>query len=62
MLQLLQNTIIIRLGDALREATGGFNEHLQVSLQQLIHLAIIVVIVPDSVDALNVIPDRAPEL
>lgn len=62
MLQLLQNTIIIRLGDALREATGRLNEHLQVSLQQLIHLAIIVVVVPDSIDALNVIPDRAPEL
>lgn len=62
VLQLLQNTVIIRLGDTFREATGRLNKHLQGSLQQLIHLAVIVVVVPYPIDALNVVPDCASEL
>lgn len=62
VLQLLQNTVIIRLGDTFREATGRLNKHLQGSLQQLIHLAVIVVVVPYPIDALNVVPDCATEL
>lgn len=84
MLQLLQNTVIIRLGDPLRETAGRLYEHLQRSLQQLIlssgepntlakgnplptplntyHFSVVVVVVPDPVDALDIVPDRSTEL
>ena len=62
VLQLHQHTVVVQLGDALREAAGRLDEHLERAVEQLVHLAVIVIIVADAVDALDVVPDGTTKL
>lgn len=62
MLQLDQHAVVVRLGDPLREAAGRLDEHLEGPVQQLVNLAVVVVVVPDAVHALDVVPDGPTEL
>lgn len=61
MLELPHDAIVIPLCDALRVANGALDEGFEAALEQLIHLVIIVVVVPDAEHALYVVPDRASE-
>ena len=62
VLQLDQHAVVVRLGYPLREAARRLDEHLERPVQQLVHLAVVVVVVADAVDALDVVPDGAPKL
>lgn len=61
MFELPQHPVIIFLSDPLRVAAGRLDERFEASLEQLIHLAIVVVVVPDAEHTLDVVPDGATE-
>lgn len=61
MLELPHNAIIIPLCYALRIADGALDEGFEAALEQLVHLVVIVIVVPDAEHALYVVPDRASE-
>lgn len=61
MLELPHDTIVIPLGDALRIANGALDEGLEAALEQLVHLVVIVIVVPDAEHALYVVPYRPSE-
>lgn len=61
MLELPHDAIVIPFCDALRIADGALDEGFEATLEQLIHLVVIVIVVPDPEHALYVIPDRASE-
>lgn len=61
MLELPHDAIVIPLCDALRITNGALDEGLEATLEQLIHLVVIVIVVPDAEHALYVVPDRPSE-
>lgn len=61
MLEFPHYTLVIPFGDALRITNGAFNESLQATLEQLIHLVVIVIVMPYAKHALYVVPDRPSE-
>lgn len=61
MFELPHDTIVIPLCDALRITNGALDEGFEATLEQLIHLVVIVIVVPDAEHALYVVPDRTSE-
>lgn len=61
MLELSHYTLVIPLGDALRITNGALDEGLEATFEQLIHLVVIVIVVPDAEHALYIVPDRPSE-
>lgn len=61
MLELPHDAIVVPLCDALRIANGALDESFEATLEQLIHLVVIVIVVPDAEHALYVVPDRPSE-
>lgn len=62
VLQFNEHTVVVGFGDPFREAAGRFDEHLERPVQQLVDLAVVVVVVPNAVHALDVVPDGTTEL
>lgn len=58
MFKLPHDAIVIPLGNAFRITNGAFDEGFEATLEQLIHLVIIIIVVPDAEHALYVVPDR----
>lgn len=61
MLEFPHNTIVIPFGYTLWIANGALDERLQASLEELIHLVVIVIIMSDAEHALNVVPNGPSE-
>lgn len=61
MLELPHDAIVILLGDTFRITNGALDESFQATLEQLIHLIVIVIVVPDAEHALYIVPDRPSE-
>lgn len=61
VLELPHDAIVIPLCDALRITNGALDEGLEATLEQLIHLVVIIIVVPDAEHALYVVPDRSSE-
>lgn len=59
--ELPHDTIVIPLCDALRITNGTLDEGFEATLEQLIHLVVIVIIVPNAEHALYVVPDCPSE-
>lgn len=59
--ELPHDTIVIPLCDALRITNGTLDEGFETTLEQLIHLVVIVIIVPNAEHALYVVPDCPSE-
>lgn len=57
VLELPHHSIIIPLGDSFGITHRALDERLQTPFQQLVHLVVIIIIVPDTEHALYVIPD-----
>lgn len=57
--KLPHDAIVIPLCDALRIANGALDEGFEATLEQLIHLVVIVIVVPDAEHALYIVPDRS---
>lgn len=55
------DAIVIPLCDALRIANGALDEGFEATLEQLIHLVVIIIVVPDAKHTLYVVPDRTSE-
>ena len=60
-MELVHEAVVVVVGDALREAGDHLDVRLQAALQQLVHLAVVVVVVPDAEHAVDVVPDGVPE-
>lgn len=61
MFELPHDAVVIPLCDALRIANGALDEGFEATLEQLIHLIVIIIVVPDAEHALYVVPDRTSE-
>lgn len=61
MLELPHDAIIILFGDTFRIANSTLDEGFEATLEQLIHLIVIVIVMPDTEHALYVVPDRSSE-
>lgn len=61
MLELPHDEIVIPFGDTFRITDGALYKSLEASFEQLIHLVVIVIVVPDAEHTLNVIPDGPSE-
>lgn len=61
MLEGAHNSLILLLGDAFRVAGHRLDVGLKVALEHLVHLGVVVVIVPDAVHTVNVVPDGLSE-
>lgn len=61
MFELPHDAIVIPLCNALRIANGALDEGFEATLEQLIHLVVIIIVVPDAEHALYVVPDRTSE-
>lgn len=61
VLELPHHAIVIPFGHALRIANGALDERLETTLEELVHLVVIVIVVPDAEHALYVVPDRSSE-
>ena len=61
MLELPHEAIIILSCDALGVASNSFDVGLEWPLQELVHFAVVVIIVPDSEHTVDVMPDGATE-
>lgn len=61
MFELPHDAIIIPLCDALRITNGALDEGFEATLEQLIHLVIIIIVMPDTKHTLYVVPDRTSE-
>lgn len=61
MFELPHDAIVIPLCYALRIANGALDEGFEATLEQLIHLVVIIIVVPDAEHALYVVPDRTSE-
>lgn len=61
MLELPHDAIVILLGDTFRIADGALDESFEATLEQLIHLVVIVIVMPDAEHALYIVPDRPSE-
>lgn len=59
--ELPHDTIVISLCDTLRITNGTLDEGFEATLEQLIHLVVIVIIVPNAEHALYVVPDCPSE-
>lgn len=59
--ELPHDAIVIPLCDALRIANGALDEGFEATLEQLIHLVVIVIVMPDAEHALYIVPDRPSE-
>lgn len=59
MFKLPHDAIVIPLCDTLRIANGALDEGFEATLEQLIHLVVIVIVVPDAEHALYIVPDRS---
>lgn len=59
--ELPHDTIVIPLCDTLRITNGALDEGFEATLEQLIHLVVIVIVVPNAEHALYVVPDRSSE-
>lgn len=59
--ELPHDAIVIPLCDALRIANGALDEGFEATLEQLVHLVVIIIVVPDAEHALYVVPDRTSE-
>ena len=57
MFEFPHDPVVVFLGEPLGVARHGFDVGLQVALQQLVHLAVVVVVVANAVHAVDVIPD-----
>lgn len=58
MFELPHDAIIIPLCDAFRIANCALDEGFEATLEQLIHLVIIIIVMPDAEHTLYVVPDR----
>lgn len=56
MLELSHDTIVIPLGHALWITNGALDESFEAALEQLVHLVVIVIVMPDAEHALYVVP------
>lgn len=61
MLKLPHDAIVILFSDTFRIANGALDESFEATLEQLIHLVVIVIVVPDAKHTLYIIPDRPSE-
>lgn len=61
MLELPHDAIIIFFSDTFRIANGALDECFETTFEQLIHLIVIVIVMPDAEHTLYVIPDRPSE-
>lgn len=61
VLEFPHHAIVIPFGHAFRVTNGALDERLQAALEELVNLVVIVIVVPDTEHALNVIPDRPSE-
>jgi len=57
--ELSHDAIVIPLCDALWIANGALDEGFEATLEQLIHLIVIVIVVSDAEHALYIVPDRS---
>jgi hypothetical protein len=57
VLELPENPVVVLFCDAFRITTGALDERLQRPLQEMVDLAVVVVVVADPQQALDVIPD-----
>jgi hypothetical protein len=57
VLELPENPVVVLFRDAFRITTGALDERLQRPLQEMVDLAVVVVVVADPQQALDVIPD-----
>lgn len=60
-MQLLEDAVVVGPGDALRVADDHLDVGLERALEHLVHLAVVVVVVPDAEHALDVVPDGGAE-
>ena len=58
MFEFPHDAIIIPLCNALRIANGALDESFEATLEQLIHLIVIVIVMPDAEHTLYIVPDR----
>lgn len=61
MPELPHDVIVILLGSFFRITTNGLDKAFQVPFQQLVNLAIVVVVMSDTIHAVDVIPNRPSE-
>lgn len=59
--ELLEDGVIIVAAETIGKADGSFDVGLEGAFQQLVHLTVVIVIMPDAEHALDVVPDGAPE-
>lgn len=59
--ELPHDAIVIPLCDAFRITNGALDEGFEATLEQLVHLVVIVIVVPDAEHALYVVPDCTSE-
>ena len=59
--ELLENRVVIVTSETIGETDGRFDVGLESALQQLVHLAVVIVVVADTKHALDVIPNGPPE-
>ena len=61
MFELSHHAIVVPFRHTFRIANGALDKRLQATLEQLVHLVVIVIVVPDAEHTLNVVPDRSSE-
>lgn len=61
MFELAEHPVVVFLSDTFRIAAGALDECLERALQQLVDLAVVVIVVPDAQQALDVVPNGATE-
>lgn len=61
MFELPHHTLVIPLSDTFGVTNGALDESLETTLEQLVHLVVIVIVVPDAEHTLYIIPDCSSE-
>ena len=61
MVKLFEDVVVVGRSDPLRKADRHLDVRLQGALQHLVHLAVVVIVVPDAHEALDVVPDGRAE-
>lgn len=61
MFELPHHAIVVPFRHTFRIANGALDKRLQATLEQLVHLVVVVIVVPDAEHTLNVVPDRSSE-
>uniref|UniRef100_A0A0K8R7J8 Putative p53 regulated pa26 nuclear protein sestrin n=1 Tax=Ixodes ricinus TaxID=34613 RepID=A0A0K8R7J8_IXORI len=61
VLELPHDVVVVLLGHAVWVTADGLDVLLEVPVQELVDLPVVIVVVPDAVDALDVVPHRPTE-